>query len=87
MYRDIDGRNTHFDNALHILILHIGEGNIVTVDEREAGVIVLEVNGLTHALGVLVDEAEDALIGAGVLFIHQGCFKLQPDVIVFILLS
>jgi hypothetical protein len=38
-------------------------------------------------VGELIDKAENALIAAGLLFIHQIGFELQTDVIVFFFLN
>ena len=65
--RDIDGADVHFDDTGDVLIGHIGEGDIAAEQEAHAAVVILKVEGFAHAAGQLIDEAENALIGAVVL--------------------
>ena len=82
MHRDIDRRNVHLNDAVDIVVAEVGHGDEVAVEEGQAAVVVLEVQGLPHTLGELVDEAEDALVLAGVLLVHEGGLEVQPDVVV-----
>ena len=82
--RDIDGADVHFDDAGDVLIGHIGEGDIAAEQEAHAAVVILKVEGFAHALGQLIDEAENALIGAVVLAIHEVIGKFQPQLVVLL---
>ena len=53
------------------------------MQEGETVVIILEIKGCAHPGRKLIHEAKDTAILTGVLLIHQGCFKLQPNVVVF----
>ena len=82
--RDIDGADVHFDDAGDVLIGHIGEGDIAAEQEAHAAVVIFEVEGFAHAAGQLIDEAENALIGAVVLAIHEVIGKFQPQLVVLL---
>ena len=82
MHRDVDRRNVHLNDAVDVLVAEVGHGDEIAVEEGQAAVVVLEVEGLPHSLGELVDEAEDALVLAGVLLVHQRGLEVQTDVVV-----
>ena len=75
----IDGADMHFDNAVNFMFTEIGQGDIISKKEGKAGVVVLKIQAFPHPFGKLVDKAENTLIPAGVLFIHEIGFKLQPQ--------
>ena len=79
LHRNIEGRNVHFEDALHVLLGQIGHGNVVAHQERQPRVIVLDIQRVAHALGQLVDEAEHAAIGAALHLIHQIMLEVQPQ--------
>ena len=64
MDRDIDGADTQVNDALGLPLGEISEGDIVALEEAEPGIVVLKVQGLAHARGHLIHEAEDAVVGA-----------------------
>ena len=88
MDRDVDGRDVHLDDAVDLVVLHVGHGDIVAKQKGQALVVVLEVKALTHSRGQLVDEAEHAVVGTGVLLVAQiggkaaaeGAALFPPDV-------
>ena len=80
MYGHVNRRDVHFNNAIHIPLLQISQRDVVSVQERQTGIVIFEVQTLAHALRKLVDETEYALIFAGVLFVHQGRLEFQPDI-------
>jgi hypothetical protein len=53
------------------------------VQEGKAVVIILEIERVPHSLGELFDKAEHTFVGAGMLSIHQGCFKFKTDIVIF----
>ena len=75
----------HPADSVDVLVVHIGHGNIIAEKEREPGVVVLEVEGFPHSLRKLVDEAEDALVGAAMLFVHEVGLEFEADVLVLLL--
>ena len=85
---DVDGRDVHLDDAVDLVVLHIGHGDIVAEQEGQPLVVVLEVEALPHPRRELVDEAEHTVVGAGVLLVAQiggkvtakGAALLPPDI-------
>ena len=61
--RDIDRSQMETDDTLDILVLHICQGDVVSLEERKSRVIVLKVESFTHSRRHLVDKAEYALVG------------------------
>ncbi len=82
MHRNIDGGKAHLDNPADILLGEVGEGDIAAKQEGHTAVVVLYIEGIPQPPGQLVHKAEDALVAAGVLPVHQVGFKLQPQVVV-----
>ena len=64
VHRDVERREPLVDDALEFRLGEIREGDEVPVDEREDVVVVLDQELAPHSLGVLVDEAEDAVVVA-----------------------
>ena len=71
VHRDVDGRDVHLDDAVDLVILHIGHGDVVAEQKAQPLVIILEIQALAHTGGQLVDEAEHAVVGAGMLLVAQ----------------
>ena len=76
VHRDIDRRDVHLDDAVDLVILHIGHSDVVTEQKAQPLVIILEIQALAHTRGQLVDEAEHTVVGAGMLCIAQ--IGLEP---------
>ena len=81
LHGDIDRGQVEADDPLDILILHICQGDVVSLKERKSGVVVLKVERLTHSRRHLVDKAEDALIGAGLIVTHKSVFKGKSQIL------
>jgi len=64
VHRDVQRRQALADDALEAAAAEAGQRDVVAVEEAEAVVLVLHVDRLAHPLGILVDEAEDAVAGA-----------------------
>ena len=77
---NIHRRDVKIDYALNFALRKVGEGYIAAHQKAEAGIIVLEVNTLSHAGRVLVYEAENALICAASGPVHQIGFKLKAKI-------
>ena len=71
----------------NVMITHIRQCNIVSLQERESGIIILKIQRLPHSLRHLVDKAEHTLVSAGTVLIHQSLFKLDPQIFFIILLD
>ena len=80
------GKTTSIRILMNVF-LEIGQGHVVAVQKGEAIVVILEIERLSHAAWELIDKAKDATVGTGMLFVHQGRFKFQSDVIVFSLVD
>ena len=74
------------DDPPNIVFAHVGQRHIVALEEGQPGIIVLKIQRIPHPRRHLVDEAENALVPAGTVFIHQPLFKFQPQVFVNLLL-
>ena len=61
---DVERREALLLDAPQLGILQIRQRDVVAVEEGEAEIVVLDVEALAHALGKLMDEAEDALVRA-----------------------
>ena len=86
MYRNVYRRDVHLNDALNLALADVGECDVISVKEGKARVIVLEIAGLPHSGRILVDEAEDAFVLAGLLFVHKRGCKFKTDIkIVFFL--
>lgn len=75
---DVDGTNPHLDNPINFLAAEVGHGDIIAEKEGEPVIVILKIQGLPHPRGHLIHKAEDALILAAVLPVHQVGFKFQP---------
>ena len=65
MQGDMQGREMAFDDAGKLVVIHVGQGHEVTLEKREAIVVIAQVQGRTHVLRQHGHEAEDAGITAG----------------------
>ena len=77
---DVDGADVQGNDTLNLPLGEIGQGDVIAQQEAEPGVIILKVHGGAHALGQLVNKAEDAAVGAGPGRIHQIALEVQPQV-------
>ena len=68
------------DDPLDLPLGEIGQRDVISQQEAQPRVVVLEVHGLSHAFGELVYEAEDAVVGAGAGRIHEIALKVQAQV-------
>ena len=77
---DVDGADAQIDDALGLPGGEVCEGDIVAHEEAEAGVVVFEVEGVAAAGGHLVDEAEEAVVGAGAGGVHEVGVEVKAEV-------
>ena len=85
MHRYIDRTDMHVENPLHFPLAQIGQGDIISKKEGQAGIVVFKIQAFAHPFGQLVDKTENAPVTAGALPIHQIRLELQPDGIVLAL--
>ncbi len=67
------------DDPLEVRLGEAGQRGEVPVEEREAVVVVLQVQAAPHALGQLVDEAERAVVVAGADPVEDRALELEPE--------
>ena len=67
------------DDAFEVCLGESGEGGEVPVEEREAVVIVLQIETLPHTRGELIDETELTVVVTGPDLIEQGRLDLGPQ--------
>ena len=84
--RNIDRRQVIFDHPLNILLAHIRQCHIVSLQEGKPGIIILKIESLPHSRRHLVDKAEHAMVAAGTVIIHQAILKLYSQILIIILL-
>ena len=82
MHGDIERGEPLFQNARPLLVGEVGERDIVAVHEGEAEIVVHQVERFAHLFGLLVDEAEDALVLAGVDLVAQIELEVQSGVLI-----
>ena len=85
LHRDID-RHMHIDNAVHVLIGEIGQRDIAALQKGKPRIVIFKVNGLAHPFRILVNKAEDTMISACFLLIHERRGKAQPQVLILLLM-
>ena len=56
----------------------ICKGNIITEKEGKTGIVILEIEGISHAARQLIYKTEDTLVLAGMLSIHKIAVKEKP---------
>ncbi len=79
VHRDVDRADVHLDDALNLVVLHVGHGDVVAIQKGKPLIIILKIKALAHTRGQLVDEAEHAVVGAGLCFSSpRYVLKLQP---------
>ena len=66
-------------DPVELRLLQIGQRDVVAVQEGEPEVVVLDVEALAHSSRQLVDEAEDALVGAGRDLRRAWRLQLEPQ--------
>ena len=80
VHGDVEGGEPLRLDARELVLLEVGQGDVVSVEKREAKVVVLHVEALPHPARELVDEAEHALVPAGVDLARARRFQLEAKV-------
>ena len=82
--RGVDGhverREALLFDSPELSVVEVGQGDVVAVEEREPEVVVLDIEAPAHPAGQLVDEAEYALVAAGVDLARVGRLELEAQV-------
>lgn len=79
MHRDVEGPQAFGDDPFEVRLGETRERREVAVEEREAIVVVLDVQRPSQALRQLVDEAELAVVVAGGHPVEHGVRELRPE--------
>ena len=82
---NIDGADAQIHDPLHFPGREVRQRHIVAQQKTQPRIIVLEIHGLPHPFGKLVDKAEDAVVGAGTGPVHQVGLKVQSQILAFVL--
>ena len=82
---NIDRGQVILDNPVHILLRHVGEGHIISLQKRKPGIIVFKVQRFPHPLRHLVNKTENTFIGTGAVIIHQTIVKGHSQIFFIIL--
>ena len=85
MHRHIDGADVHFNNAVDLVLRNVGQGDIVAEQKGHSRIVILEVKTFAQAFGQLVYKAEDALVAATLLLVHQVGIKIKADILPILL--
>ncbi len=84
MHGNIDRLQAVSDDSLDIILLHIGQCNIISLQKRKPGIIVLKIQRIAHSFRHLIDKTKDAFIPAGLIIIHQSAFKHNAQIFVVV---
>ena len=79
---DVDRLQMVQNNAVDVMIRHVGHRDIVALQKGQSCVIVMKVQGIPHSLRHLVDKAEDTMIPAGPVFAHQPSAEPNPQIFI-----
>ena len=80
VHRYIHRAHMKGDDPLNLPLGEIGQGDVIAQEKAQPCIVVLEVHGRTHPLRELIDEAENAVVGAGTRPVHQIALKVQTQV-------
>ena len=69
------------DDPVNVMIAHIGKRNIISLQERKARVVILEIESVSHAFRHLINKTENALVATGTILIHQTFSKINPQIL------
>ena len=74
-------------NPVNIMITHICQRDVISLQEGESGIIIFKIKCLSHSFRHLVDEAEHTFISAGTILVHQPLLKLDAQIFLIVLLN
>jgi hypothetical protein len=78
--RDVERREALLEDPLERSLVEVAQRDVVSVQERQSVIVVLHVEAPTHSPGQLVDEAEDALVGARRDVARPRRCELEPEI-------
>ena len=81
MNRDVDGADAQLCDARNLPLRQVGQGDIVPHQEGQAGIVILEIEGLPHTGGHLIHKAEDTPVRAGAGLVHQIGLKIEAQLL------
>ena len=71
----------HLYDTGNLMLCQVRQGDIVAEQERQTAVVVFEIQALTHTGRQLVDKAEDTVVAAGALLVHQIGIEAETDLL------
>ena len=80
--RNIDRCQMVADNPVDIVVAHVGQCNIISLQEGQTRIVILKIQGGTHSRRHLIDEAENAVVAAGTVLIHELVLECDADFLV-----
>ena len=84
---NIDGREMVLDNSVDIVVIHIGQRNIISLEKGKSGIIILKVERVTHSWRHLIDKAENTAVAAGTVLVHKAVLKSHTEILLIVLLN
>ena len=75
------------DDPVNVVLAHVGQGHIVSLEERKAGIVVLKIERFPHARRHLVNKTKNTFIMTGAVIIHEAVLKFHSEIILKLLLD
>mgnify|MGYP000479919929 CR=1 FL=1 len=69
------------------MLFHVCQCNIISLQEGQTRIVILKIQGIPHALRHLIDKAENTVIAAGAIIVHQTGLEYDTDIFIVILLN
>ena len=85
MYGNIDWTDPQINNPLRFPFAEICQGSIIAHQKRQTGIVILKIQAITHIGRHLIHKTEQAVVGAATLLIHEIRFKVEADILAFLL--
>ena len=79
---DVDRLQMVQNNAVDVMIRHVGHRDVVALQKGQSCIIVMKVQGIPHSLRHLVDKAENTVVPAGPVFAHQASAEPNPQIFI-----
>ena len=84
--RNIDRFQMVTDDPFYIMITHIGQCHIISLQKGKSGIVILKIKGISHPRRHLINKAEDTVVGTGPVIIHKPIFKLYSQIFLVLFL-
>ncbi len=84
---NINRRQMIPNDSRKIMLLHICQCNIISLKKRQSRIVILKIKRISHSRRHLIDEAENALVGAGTVIGHQAALEFDTKIFIEILVK